>query len=131
MSEERKDTSLSRQTIETTGRGDPKAPGELRGLDLEAVARQEKLPGSELNASTLGAYVQSVAEEAARTGRVSTPDDWFRAIRRINMNSFGMLANNPEQNAVVRFQRIFLSGLTGKEDATMQVIDDSDFAGNK
>ncbi len=108
----------SKPSTETVG-GIPKAPGELQGLNLADVAKQEGLPGSELNASALGAFVQSVAEEAARTGKAPTPEDWLKAVPSIHSGSFGLLAGNPEQNAVVRFQKIFLSGLTGTEDATM------------
>lgn len=100
---------------EAARRGDVRTPAIEKGFDVHQLAQREGLPG-EFNARQLAGLIQRVAEQAARTGKVPTAEDWMEETRYVNGGIWTELADpSGSSRTIVRFQKLFLSELAGQD----------------
>lgn len=103
---------------EAASRGDIRTPAGQKGFNVHEMAVRENLPG-EFHAKQLAGFVQRVAAEAARTGKVPTTDEWMDESRYMNRGIWSMTSEygdpSGQQNTVVKFQKLFLAELTGQD----------------
>jgi len=99
---------------EAARRGDVRTPATEKGFDVHKLAQTEGLPG-EFNARQLAGLVQRVAEQAARTGKVPTTEDWMEETRHTNRGIWSENEDGGISKTVVGFEKLLLAELTGQD----------------